>query len=147
MGFVAAALPAARLVHPDRPALGFVGDGSFQMVLHVLAMAAEHELGVTWCVLDDGALGRSATSSISLLGALLGTEFDFQPDFAAIARACACHGERVDDPTDVSAGLGRALEANERGVPAVLDFGVSRERLLGPLEHYAFYPPALEAHA
>ena len=44
MGFAAAALPAARLVYPDRPAVGFVGDGSFQMVMNVLPVAAEYEL-------------------------------------------------------------------------------------------------------
>jgi acetolactate synthase-1/2/3 large subunit len=144
MGFVAAALPAARLVHPERPALAFVGDGSFQMVLHVLAMAAELELGVTWCVLDDGALGSIRDiQQYRFAGRILGTQFDLVPDFAAIARACGCHGERVDDPTEVSAALGRALAANDRGVPAVVDVGVSRERMLGTLEHYSFYPAEL----
>src|SRR5262249_18803175 len=57
MGFVASATPVAKVVHPDRPALCFVGDGSFQMVLPVLPMAAENGLAVTWVVLDDQALG------------------------------------------------------------------------------------------
>jgi hypothetical protein len=35
------------------------------------------------------------------------------------------------------------LEANDAGVPAVLDFIVARERLLGTLEHYTFYPREL----
>ncbi|MEN3283945.1 MAG: acetolactate synthase large subunit [Solirubrobacteraceae bacterium] len=144
MGFVAAALPAARLVHPDRPAIAFVGDGSFQMALDVLPVAAEHELGVTWCVLNDRALGSIRDiQEYRFQGRILGTEFDFQPDLAAIARACGCHGEQVDEPADVEAALGRALEANRRGVPAVVDVSVSRERLLGTLEHYSFYPAEL----
>jgi hypothetical protein len=37
----------------------------------------------------------------------------------------------------------RARRANADGVPAVLDFVVARERLLGSLEHYSFYPAEL----
>jgi acetolactate synthase-1/2/3 large subunit len=141
MGFAAAALPVARLVHPDRPAVCFVGDGSFQMVMNVLPVAVEHRLPVTWCILDDGALGSIwDIQQYRFSERILATEFAVQPDFAAIAQACGCHGERVDDPHEVEAALARALEANGRGIPAVVDFIVARERLLGTLEHYAFYP-------
>jgi acetolactate synthase-1/2/3 large subunit len=144
MGFAAAALPAARLVHPDRPALAFVGDGSFQMVLDVLPVAAEYGLGVTWCILDDRALGSIRDlQEYRFDGRFLGTDFDFQPDFAALARACGCHGEQVEEAADVERALSRALEANRRGVPAVVDIAVSRERLLGTLEHFRFYPASL----
>src|SRR5229473_2427766 len=57
MGFSASAFPVARLVYPDRPAVCLVGDGSFQMVMNILPVAAELKLGVTWCILNDGALG------------------------------------------------------------------------------------------
>lgn len=144
MGFAAAALPAARLVYPDRPAVGFVGDGSFQMVMNVLPVAAEHRLPVTWCVFDDGALGSIRDIQQYRFGErYLGTNFEVQPDFARIAEACGCRGERVEDPDEVDAAVARALEANGGGVPAVLDFAVARERLLGSLEHYAFYPREL----
>jgi acetolactate synthase-1/2/3 large subunit len=148
MGFAAAALPAARIVHPDREALCFVGDGSFQMVMNVLTVAAEHRLGVTWCILDDRALGSIRDIQQFRFGdRILGTDFALQPDFAAIARACGCVGEAVDDPAQVDNALHRAREANARGVPAVIDFLVARERLLGTLEHYAFYPPELVERA
>lgn len=144
MGFAAAALPAARLVYPERPAVCFVGDGSFQMVMTILPVAAEYRLGVTWCVLNDGALGSIRDiQQYRLCDRILATEFDVQPDFAAIARGCACFGERVEDPLEVDAAVTRALEANQRGIPAVLDVAVARERVLGTLEHYAFYPERL----
>lgn len=144
MGFAAAGLPAARLVYPDRPAVGFVGDGSFQMVLNVLPVAAEHRLAVTWCVFNDGALGSIRDiQQYRFEQRILGTEFTVQPDFALIAEACGCHGERVEDPDEIDGALARALAANERGLPAVLDFVVARERLLQTLEHYSFYPEEL----
>jgi acetolactate synthase-1/2/3 large subunit len=146
MGFAAAALPVARLVYPDRPAVGFVGDGSFQMIMNVLPVAAEYRLGVTWCVFNDGALGSIRDiQQYRFDERILATEFDVQPDFAKIAEACGCRGERVEDPADVDAALQHALEANSAGIPAVLDFAVARERLLGTLEHYAFYPQELVA--
>ncbi len=144
MGFSAAGLPAARLVHPDRPAVGLVGDGSFQMVMNVLPVAAEYRLPVTWCVFDDRALGSIRDIQQYRFGErIIGTEFAVQPDFASIARACGCHGEHVEDPDDVEGALARALAANDRGMPAVLDFVVARERMLQTLEHYAFYPQEL----
>jgi hypothetical protein len=131
-------------VHPDRPAVCFVGDGSFQMALPALAVAAEFGLGVTWVVLDDQALGSIRDIQQHRFDErILATDFDFQPDFAALARACGCHGERVEDAGAVDAAIARALDANARGVPAVLDIAVARERLRGSLEHYAFYPKAL----
>jgi acetolactate synthase-1/2/3 large subunit len=144
MGFAAAALPAARLIHPDRPAVCFVGDGSFQMVMNVLPVAAEYRLGVTWCILNDGALGSIRDiQQYRYAERILATEFEVQPDFCAIATACGCHGERVEDPLAIDAAVLRALEANRRGVPAVLDVAVARERVLGSLEYYSYYPEAL----
>jgi acetolactate synthase-1/2/3 large subunit len=47
------------------------------------------------------------------------------PDFAAIARACGCHGERVENPADVRAALKRGLAAVAAGMPAVVDVAVA----------------------
>ena len=148
MGFAAAALPAARLVHPDRPTVGFVGDGSFQMVMSILPVAAEYRLGVTWCVLGDSALGSIRDIQHYRHGErYLATAFEVQPDFAAIASACGCHGERVEDPEQVDEAVLRALRANEQGRPAVLDFAVAPERVEGTLEHFTYYPRPAEVEA
>lgn len=140
MGFAGSALPVARQVYPDRPALGFIGDGSFQMMLHVLAVAAEYRFGVTWCVLNDRALGSIRDiQEFGMGNRIIDTDFQVQPDFAKIAEACGCYGEQITDPADVDRAIARALAANETGVPAVLDFIVARERMQQTYEHYAFY--------
>jgi len=36
--FCASAIPVARLVYPERPAIAMCGDGSFQMVMNVLPL-------------------------------------------------------------------------------------------------------------
>jgi acetolactate synthase-1/2/3 large subunit len=138
MGFAASGLPVAKLVYPDRPALGFVGDGSFQMISNVLPVAAECGLPVTWCILDDHALGSIWDAQRNAFrGRFIATTFKVQPDFAKIAEACQCHGEKVEDPAQIRPALERARAANARGVPAVIDFIVAKERLAGSVEFFA----------
>jgi acetolactate synthase-1/2/3 large subunit len=140
MSFAGSALPVARQVYPDRPAVGFIGDGSFQMMMHVLPMAAEYRLGVTWCVLNDRALGSIRDiQEFGMDNRIIDTDFGVQPDFAKIADACSCYGEQVTDPSAVDGAIARALAANEKGVPAVLDFIVARARMQQTYEHYTFY--------
>jgi acetolactate synthase-1/2/3 large subunit len=129
MGFIASVLPAAKLVYPDRPAVAFCGDGSFQMIMDILPVAAEHNLPVTWCILNNRSLGSiKDIQEEAFRGRVIGTAFEVQPDFALIAEACCCFGEKVEDPEQIRPAINRALEANRRGIPAVLDFIVSGER-------------------
>jgi acetolactate synthase-1/2/3 large subunit len=110
------------------------------MMLHVLPVAAEYRLGVTWCILNDRALGSIRDiQEFGMGNRIIDTDFKVQPDFAKIAQACDCHGEQITDPADVDGAIARALAANERGVPAVLDFIVARARMQQTYEHYAFY--------
>jgi acetolactate synthase-1/2/3 large subunit len=148
MGFASAGLPVARLAHPDRPALGFVGDGSFQMMMTILPTAVEHRLPVTWIILDDRALGSIRDAQeLAFGGRFIATDFAFQPDFAKLAEACGCYGETVEDRSEVEAALRRALEANRSGRPAVLDFSVAPERLPHTREFYSVFSLAKPASA
>jgi acetolactate synthase-1/2/3 large subunit len=140
MGFVASAAPVAKIVYPDRPGLCFVGDGSFQMVLPVLPMATENGLAVTWCVLDDQALGSiKDLQEFRFAERYLATDFAVQPDLAGIARACGCYGEEVREPGDIEPALRRALAANEEGRPAVLDFRVYPLRMTQSRDHFSLH--------
>jgi acetolactate synthase-1/2/3 large subunit len=137
MGFSASAFPVARLVYPDRPAVCLVGDGSFQMVMNILPVAAELNLGVTWCILNDGALGSIRDIQAQAFSErYIGTEFALDLDFAKLAQASGCYGERVTEPAEIENALKRAMDANEGGRPAVLDFVVATERLKGSVEFF-----------
>lgn len=56
MGFGMPAAYAAKLVHPDRPVVGVVGDGCFQMTVGELTLARRLNLAVPIVVLNDGWL-------------------------------------------------------------------------------------------
>jgi acetolactate synthase-1/2/3 large subunit len=140
MGFASAGLPAARLIRPASPALGFVGDGSWQMVMNVLPVAVEHDLPVTWVVLNDMALGSIwDIQEYAFKQRIIDTAFTVQPDFARIAEACGCYGEKIEDPGEITPALRRALAANAAGKPAVLDFIVGRDRLQQSYDFFWFY--------
>lgn len=140
MGYSSMGAAAAPIARPGKPVLCFVGDGSFQMAMHALPMAAEEKLPLTWLVLNDNALGSIRDiQELAFDGRFLGTDFKVQPDFAKIAQACACHGERVEDPAEVEPALRRALAANERGIPAVVDVIVGQERAFPTTDFYPIY--------
>jgi acetolactate synthase-1/2/3 large subunit len=144
MGFSSMALPVAKIVRPHSPAVGFVGDGSFQMVLPILLTAAAYRLGVTWVVLNDAALGSIRDIQEYAFGdRILDTDFQLLPDFAALAESCHCHGEAVTDANELDPAMERALAANQQGRPAVIDVRVSRARLQNTYDHYLFYGKAL----
>jgi acetolactate synthase-1/2/3 large subunit len=136
MGYAASAAPVAKLVYPERPAVAFCGDGSFGMIMNVLPAAAENHLPVTWCVLDDGCLGSIKFMQEGMFNHCFSTAFTVRPDFAAIAKACECYGEKVEEPDQIKPALGRALEANNKGMPAVLDFRTSSEGPEAALEYF-----------
>jgi acetolactate synthase-1/2/3 large subunit len=130
MGYAASALPVAKLVYPDRPAVGLCGDGTFAMIMSQLLVAAEHRLPVTWCILNNKRFG--SIKDIPREGAKepyipIPVDLEVQADFRLVAEACQCYGEKVEDPAQIEPALRRALDANNRGIPAVIDFIVKRE--------------------
>ena len=140
MGFASSALPVAAIARPDKPAVCFVGDGSIQMAMPSLPFASEYHLAVTWIILDDLSLGSIRDAQEHIFGnRIIDTDFQFQPDFAMLARACGCYGEQIDDPAEVRPAVERALEANQSGRAAVLDFRVARARMAQTYEHFGFY--------
>jgi acetolactate synthase-1/2/3 large subunit len=129
MGYASSGLPVAKLVYPERPAVALCGDGSFQMIMNILPVAAEYNLPVTWCILDDSSLGSiKDVQEDGFHGRYIATSFEVQPDFAMIAKACRCYGEKVEDSLQIRPAIKRAIEANHQGLPAVLDFVVTRIR-------------------
>lgn len=73
----------------------------------------------------------------SFIFTAMGSQLQSAPDFAAIARACQCHGEKVETSGQIRPALERALVANAQGVPALIDFVVARERVAGSIDFFA----------
>ncbi len=126
MGYGTPAAIAAKLVHPERTVVAFAGDGCFLMTGQELATAAQYDLKVIWCVVNNGMYGTIRMhQERDYPGREVGTRLR-NPDFAALARAYGGHGEVVERTADFPDAFQRAEAA---GSFALLDLRVDPEAI------------------
>ena len=119
-GSMANALPhaiGAQLAYPGRQVISMSGDGGLGMLLGELLTVALHRLPVKIITFNNSSLGMVK------LEMLVSGLPDFETDhasvnYAAIAEAAGIHAVRIEQPTDIRAGLQDAL--NHPG-PALVD--------------------------
>ncbi|HEX6352276.1 thiamine pyrophosphate-dependent enzyme [Actinophytocola sp.] len=120
MGFGLPAAVAAQLVHPDRPAVAFAGDGCFLMTGQELSTAVRYGLAPLVIVVNNGSYGTIRDHQTRRFpGREFGTSL-VNPDFAAFARAFGALGERVRTPDEFAAALDRTL-----GKAALIEIDIS----------------------
>ena len=124
MGFGVAGAIGAKLAAPERKVLCIAGDGAFQMFMKELPTAVQYGAPVTWIVLNNYSLGWIKLHEKALGERYVAVDFEAQTDFAAVAEACGCHGEHIEEAEAIHLALEEALKQNEAGIPAVLDFVV-----------------------
>ena len=117
MGYGLPAAIAAKLRRPERTVVCFAGDGCFQMTGQELATAAQHDARVIVLVVDNGMYGTIRMHQERAFPGRDHATSLVNPDFASIARAFGCYGERVERDKDFPAAFSRAREA---GAPALL---------------------------
>jgi acetolactate synthase I/II/III large subunit len=126
MGYGVAAAVAAKLVHPDRIALCFTGDGDFVMSSPEFATAVQYDLPIVVLLVNNGMYATIRMHQERLFpGRVIGTTLE-NPDFPALARAYGGHGERVERTEDFEEAFERALAS---GQPALLELPVDPERV------------------
>ena len=133
MGYTLPAAIGASLAQPDRPVVGFAGDGDLQQTIQELALAAE--LGVPiviaclnntgWLSIRDfqrGMFGEDRAFSVEFR-ARRGDQL-MPVDFCAIAKGFNCEAFKVEATDEVAPTVQRALSSEG---PCVIDFELSRE--------------------
>jgi acetolactate synthase-1/2/3 large subunit len=126
MGYGVPAAIAAKVVHPDRPVVGFAGDGCFLMTGQELATAMHHGLDPVLLVVNNGMYGTIRMhQEREYPGRVSGTDLT-NPDFAAYARAFGAHAEVVTRTAEFRDAFVRALGA---GRAAVLELRVDPEAI------------------
>jgi acetolactate synthase-1/2/3 large subunit len=129
MGFGPSGILGAKLAAPERPCVSICGDGGFSMVPHVLFTAVEYEIPAVWVVWNNFAWGAIRDIQYGLFdGRELGTAFyqgdnnaPYNPDFAALARACGVEAATVTKSQDFKGALEHAVKANK---PYLIDVHV-----------------------
>ncbi|TMK72440.1 MAG: pyruvate dehydrogenase [Actinobacteria bacterium] len=119
-GTMANALPhaiGAQFAYPGRQVISMSGDGGLGMLLGELLTVALHRLPVKIITFNNSSLGMVKLEM--LVSGIPDFETDHASvDYAAIARAAGIHAVRIEQPTDIRAGLEEAL--NHPG-PALVD--------------------------
>ena len=126
MGFGPPAAIGAKIARPDKVVISLVGDGGFGQNPAALATAVEQRLAIVWLVMNNNAYGTIGGLQKAAYGLTHGTLFpaaeggwdEQKPNYADIARAYGCEGERLKSAADLAPALRRALSS---GRPYVLD--------------------------
>lgn len=122
MGLGVPAAVAAALRHPDRPVVGFIGDGGFLMTGNELATAVQHGAKIRLFVANNGSYGTIRLhQERAFPDRVIATDLR-NPDFAALAEAFGAQGLRIAGNDDVAPAVRAALAADG---PVVVDVRTS----------------------
>jgi acetolactate synthase-1/2/3 large subunit len=126
MGYAVPAAVAAKLIHPERTVVCFVGDGGFQMSALELATAVQEGAAIVVVVVNNGMYGTIRMfQERQFPGRVVATELR-NPDFAALARACGAQGETVEHTAEFLPALERALAHDG---PSLIELRVDAEAI------------------
>lgn len=131
LGWALGAAMGAKLADPTRDVVALCGDGSYVFSSPVAALWAARSAGAPFLTVVFNNQGyRAAKFPVVTLfpdGASVrhddftGTVISDPPDYAAVARACGAHGERVKEPDRMVDALTEGLKAVRSGRCAVID--------------------------
>jgi acetolactate synthase-1/2/3 large subunit len=114
----------AKCALPDRPVIGFCGDGGFYYHLAELETAARFGINAIMLVNNNYALNQEKhLFDAAYKGQQRGRaremwHFSHDVNFARVAEAMGCVGIRVDRPDDIRPALDKALASN---APAIVE--------------------------
>ena len=126
MGYAVPSAIGAKIVHPERPVIGFVGDGGFLMTGQEIATAFHHSVNPVILVFNNQMYGtirmyqeRAYPHRVS------GTALT-NPDFARFIEAFGGHGEVVEKTEEMVPAVQRALAS---GKPALVEIRMNPEQV------------------
>lgn len=113
---------------PQRQVIALCGDGGLSMLLGDLLTLVQESIPVKLLVFNNSSLGFVEMEQ--RIEGLLDSYTELRnPDFAALARVCGLHGERVEQADDLQEAMRRWLSYQG---PALLDVTVNRMELVMP---------------
>jgi len=134
---------AAALACPGRTVAVLTGDGAFGFNAMEIDTAARHRVPVLIVIANNGAWQIEVHDQSTTHGRVVGTKLQ-HADHAAMARAFGVHAERVERAAELPAALQRAMAANRRGEPALLDVIVTGDAVSSDAKSGLAWVPDLQ---
>lgn len=126
MGYSLPAAISAKLLHPERVVVDFVGDGCYQMSSEELATAVQYGAALIVVLFNNNMYGTIRIHEENRLeGRVNGTQL-VNPDFHALALAYGAHAERVTRTEEFAPAFERCLAS---GKPALIEMCVDQEAI------------------
>ena len=120
-----------KCVHPDKPVVALIGDGSFNYnpVLSALGFAQEYGRPIITVVMNNGgylSMKRGITNLYpegwaAKSKTFFGHAIEPSPQYAALAAVFGGEGETVEGPDQIEPALRRAFECESSGKLHILD--------------------------
>nr|HID59436.1 thiamine pyrophosphate-binding protein [Desulfobacterales bacterium] len=129
------AIGAAIATDRKKMVFAMMGDAGIGLAGGDIDTAVRHKLPIVYCVYNNDLwYGDGIKAYGKKMEALKPPEGEFLPNFLQedtrydkMYEAIGCHGEWVQDPTEIRPALERAFKAAEKGQPAVVNVDVSNE--------------------
>ena len=116
---------AARLVHPDRPVITALGDGTFGFHPLELDTALRYALPIVAVVGNDARWNAEHQLQVQHYGAARAVACELLPTrYDRIAEALGGHGEHVERAADLEPALARAFASRKPACVNVMIDGV-----------------------
>ncbi|KAF4661058.1 hypothetical protein FOL46_005867 [Perkinsus olseni] len=121
----------AKLARPDRPAVAYHGDGSWMMNgINEIVTCIREEIPTTAIVFNNRQWGAEKSNQVNFFGdRYLGTNLDYHPDYAEVAKAFGAVGLRCTHADEVSDAVKAAVDAqmNDDGKTSIVEIVCTRE--------------------
>ena len=132
---------AASLAFPGRQVISVNGDGAYGINAMEIDTAVRHGATAVFIVSNNAAWNiERFDQEFNYGGRVVGTTLRHS-DYAAMARALGAHGERVENPTELSAALSRGLD----NAPAVIDVITSQDAVSSDAQKGLGFVPDYQA--
>lgn len=114
----------AKLAHPGKFCVNFMGDAAFGMVGLDFETAVRHTIPITTVVLNNSGMTSEANAMPHAEAAFRTSNLG--GNYADVARALGGRAERVEDPERIAEAIRTARRLNDDGHPVLLEFVTAR---------------------
>lgn len=123
MGYAVPAVIGAKLANPDNQVVGIIGDGAFLMSQTELFTASNLGIGAIFTIFNDGELAQISQAQSVPYNKKTCT---LLPNLRlkALVEASGCQYLRIENNSEIDAGIAQAIDLANCNIPVVLDVNI-----------------------